>query len=555
MASYKTPDVYVEEISTLPPSVAEVSTAVPVFIGYTEFAMSTVDLKNVPTRISTFLEYKSYFGGPDTTTFAISTQTDNGKTTIGTSSATPSDHKLYYAMDLFYKNGGSDCYVISLGPYKAKAKADFLGALDALEKEDEPTLIVLSEAVSLAGPDYYEICTTALLQCAGLGDRFCILDVPENVAVGVDPIADFRKNIGINNLKYGAAYYPSLNTLLNYIYDDGDVMIGGMQGVNTVSDFRTDANGLRVKYTGAPADSPKVIVRVAGDDIVFTLNDAKTVLTIAGIGTGKSTDDIIAAWAAGAPADTKFGLEKSGTGATNVTAAINSPGAALTVPNAGNNVSLASIKEKYTGLYNSIKQELNKFRVVMPPSPAVAGVYAAVDRDRGVWKAPANVSLNAVISPTSKITADDQERLNVDDNGGQSINAIRSFFGKGTLIWGARTLAGNDNEWRYVSVRRLFNMIEESSKKASYFAVFEPNDATTWLKVKGMIESYLYGLWQQGAMAGSTSQAAYYVNIGLGTTMTQQDILEGRMIVEIGIAAVRPAEFIILRFSHKLQEA
>lgn len=98
-------------------------------------------------------------------------------------------------------------------------------------------------------------------------------------------------------------------------------------------------------------------------------------------------------------------------------------------------------------------------------------------------------------------------------------------------------------------------MIEESAKKASYFAVFEPNDATTWLKVKGMIESYLYGLWQQGALAGSTSQTAYYVNVGLGTTMTQQDILEGRMIVEIGIAAVRPAEFIVLRFSHKLQEA
>jgi phage tail sheath protein FI len=98
-------------------------------------------------------------------------------------------------------------------------------------------------------------------------------------------------------------------------------------------------------------------------------------------------------------------------------------------------------------------------------------------------------------------------------------------------------------------------MVEESTKKASYFAVFEPNNAATWIKVRGMIESYLYGLWQQGALAGSTPKAAYYVNIGLGTTMTPQDILEGRMIIEIGLAAVRPAEFIILRFSHKLQEA
>jgi phage tail sheath protein FI len=104
-------------------------------------------------------------------------------------------------------------------------------------------------------------------------------------------------------------------------------------------------------------------------------------------------------------------------------------------------------------------------------------------------------------------------------------------------------------------VRRLFNTIEESAQKSTAFAVFEANDATTWLKVKAMIEAYLFGLWQQGALAGPTPESAYFVNVGLGKTMTAQDILEGRMIVEIGIAAVRPAEFIILRFMHKLQEA
>jgi phage tail sheath protein FI len=155
----------------------------------------------------------------------------------------------------------------------------------------------------------------------------------------------------------------------------------------------------------------------------------------------------------------------------------------------------------------------------------------------------------------TKITDDEQESLNVDPTAGKSINAIRAFTGKGTMVWGARTLAGNDNEWRYVSVRRLFNMIEESARKATAFAVFEPNDMTTWLKVKGMIESFLYGLWERGALAGPSPAAAYFVNVGLGKTMTTQDILEGRMIVEIGVAAVRPAEFIILRFSHKLQQA
>jgi phage tail sheath protein FI len=177
-----------------------------------------------------------------------------------------------------------------------------------------------------------------------------------------------------------------------------------------------------------------------------------------------------------------------------------------------------------------------------------------VDRDRGVWRAPANVSLNATIGPVSRITDTEQQDLNVDTTAGKSINVVRAFAGKGTLIWGARTLAGNDNEWRYVPVRRLFITIEESTRKASAFAVFEPNDATTWLKVKGMIESYLYSLWERGALAGSKPEAAYYVNVGLGRTMTPQDVLEGRLIVEIGIAAVRPAEFVVLRFMHRLQQ-
>ena len=103
-------------------------------------------------------------------------------------------------------------------------------------------------------------------------------------------------------------------------------------------------------------------------------------------------------------------------------------------------------------------------------------------------------------------------------------------------------------------VRRFFNMVEESVKKATEFVVFEPNDANTWMRTKAMIENYLTGLWRAGALAGAKSDDAFFVNVGLGTTMTSQDILEGRMIIEIGMAAVRPAEFIILKFSHKLQE-
>ncbi|MCP5010801.1 MAG: phage tail sheath family protein, partial [Aestuariibacter sp.] len=190
----------------------------------------------------------------------------------------------------------------------------------------------------------------------------------------------------------------------------------------------------------------------------------------------------------------------------------------------------------------------------LPPSGTIAGIYAAVDSNRGVWKAPANVSINYVVGPAVKLDNSDQDDMNVSTSG-KSVNAIRAFTGKGTLVWGSRTLAGNDNEWRYVPVRRFFVMVEESVKKATEPFVFEPNDANTWVKVKAMIENFLTLQWRAGALQGAKPEEAFFVNVGLGETMTAQDILEGRMIVEIGMAAVRPAEFIILRFSHMMQTA
>lgn len=213
-----------------------------------------------------------------------------------------------------------------------------------------------------------------------------------------------------------------------------------------------------------------------------------------------------------------------------------------------------SIYHAANQLYHQIRNAINALPIVLPPSSTIAGVYATVDSTRGVWKSPANISLSFVRRPTVLLDDQQQENLNLHVTG-KSVNAIRPFTGKGILVWGARTLAGNDNEWRYVSVRRFFNMVEESTKKASEQFVFEPNDANTWTKVRAMIENFLILQWRAGALAGAKTEHAFYVKVGLGQTMTAQDILEGRMIVEIGMAVVRPAEFIILRFSHKMQES
>ncbi|NEQ36049.1 MAG: phage tail sheath family protein [Okeania sp. SIO3I5] len=313
--------------------------------------------------------------------------------------------------------------------------------------------------------------------------------------------------------------------------------------------YRTAPNGLAVTHKGGSGDTPKVTITNGSDDTVTVTTAANQItITIKSADQITTVQDILDEWEVFADPKHGFELKQDGDGSTAVKA-LDEPA------NLINPLPLWYYKTANTGLYNDIKSEISKKRVILPPSSSMAGVYARVDRDRGVWKAPANVSLASVTAPMVKITNEEQEDLNVDSSAGKSVNAIRYFTGKGVLVWGARTLAGNDNEWRYVPVRRLFIYVEESVQQATEFAIFEPNVSVTWLKVKSMIESFLEGLWRQGALAGSTAEQAFFVNVGLGVTMTSQDILEGRMNVEIGLAAVRPAEFIILKFSHKLQEA
>jgi len=212
----------------------------------------------------------------------------------------------------------------------------------------------------------------------------------------------------------------------------------------------------------------------------------------------------------------------------------------------------ASLKNQLPG-YGNIIDMLTTIANTTPPSGAMAGIYAATDNSRGVWKAPANVSVNSVAGMDTVIDAAMQENMNIDTIAGKSVNAIRPFYGEGLVVWGARTLAGNDNNWRYVPVRRFTSFVEESCKRSTKWAVFEPNDANLWVKVRCEIENFLYTQWSAGALAGAKPSDAYYVHCGLGTTMTAQDILNGYLKVLIGMAVVRPAEFIILEYTQILQ--
>lgn len=184
----------------------------------------------------------------------------------------------------------------------------------------------------------------------------------------------------------------------------------------------------------------------------------------------------------------------------------------------------------------------------VPPSGAIAGIYCKTDRERGVWKAPANVILNGVSDVSVRVSDDKQGPMNE-----AGVNVIRYFSDRGVVVWGARTQQDDDN-WRYVPVRRLFDTAERDIKKAMRPVVFEPNSAPTWTRVWAAVDSYLYGIWQKGGLAGNSPEEAYFVRIGKGVTMTEEDINQGKMIVQVGMAAVRPAEFIILQFTQNMAQ-
>jgi len=184
----------------------------------------------------------------------------------------------------------------------------------------------------------------------------------------------------------------------------------------------------------------------------------------------------------------------------------------------------------------------------LPPGGHVLGVYARTDAERGVFKAPANEVLRGAVGLERDVGEGAQDEL-----GRRGVNLIRDFPERGIRVWGARTLS-SDSQWKYVNVRRLFIFLERSIYEGTRWVVFEPNDERLWQRVIDTIRLFLRGQWRSGALAGRTEKEAFFIRCDR-TTMTQDDILNGRLICEIGIATVRPAEFVILRFLQRTAEA
>ena len=179
--------------------------------------------------------------------------------------------------------------------------------------------------------------------------------------------------------------------------------------------------------------------------------------------------------------------------------------------------------------------------VTIPPCGHVAGIYAQTDSTRGVWVAPANVQLAGVTGLSQGLSAADSDTLN-----SRGIDVIRIFRAQGIRVWGARTTTSQDSDYKYISVRRFMIFLEQSIGKGLQWVVFEPNGPALWAVVRSSIQNFLRVVWKQGALQGSTQQEAFFVRCDL-TTMTQNDLDNGRLVCIVGVAPVAPAEFVIIQ--------
>ena len=585
--AYKTPGVYLVEKDAFPGSVVEVATAVPAFIGYTEKTeYNKNSLINKPVRITSFAEYLSIFGGAPSVRYTY--KKDNSNDAKAVLSAKPA-FRLYDSMRIFFQNGGTTCYICSVGGYTVeKEKPDptdntkkitvienneidqevLCKGITPFEKEQEPTLMIVPDAVSLADAGLCANVHTALLaHCNKMQNRFTILDVFEGFTernLEKDCVADFREKVGTMYLNYGASYYPWVKTNVVSSNEASFAIIEPEKddkGQVTGTPYKQLADDLKISVLPDLTDDDyKDLVAAKLENFpadLFPINIEKDFDAVK-----KTLDNVVVPEAKPDDPDDVKNKEKIKAQLNNLCSYLQKNKDLIKIfqrlssfdmtnddPTDLHN-QLMAVCPAYVEMVSQMLDELN----LMAPSAAMAGVYARVDNSNGVWKAPANVSINGVVSTAVNMTNEEQEDLNVPLNG-KAVNAIRYFIGDGIKVWGARTLNGNSLDWRYINVRRTIIMLEESIKQACKAYVFENNTATTWLTMKNMIDNFLNGIWRRGGLAGQTPEDAYEVHVGLGDTMTAEDILEGYLRITVKVALIRPAEFIELTFQQLQQKS
>ncbi|MDD6209572.1 MAG: phage tail sheath C-terminal domain-containing protein [Bacteroidales bacterium] len=494
MGIMKTPGVYIVEKNAFPDAVVEAETAIPAFIGYTEKATDgKISLLNRPRKITSMTEFRLYFGGAPKPKFDFAAAADSSAILSDGKRCAPGriDKYIFYYSLLLFYANGG-------GPCYIVSVGDYATDIEKERLEQGLVLLVKEPEPTL-------------------------VVVPEAVQLEADECYALQSGV----LRHCGYVTKNRFAILD--------VHGGYKGRrdsarDVIEQFREKIGRDFLDFGAAyyPWIHTSVIqeneLSFENLDIVNLQVLLRDELASASLNDDKKMQ--IAAYIDGL----KEGLPDS------------------------EQIVYHKTLLQVSRLYGELMKEMCAVLNLLPVSAAMAGIYTMVDNTKGVWKAPANVGITRAVCPSVDISHEEQEGLNVPFNG-KSVNAIRMFPGEGIKVWGARTLDGNSLDWRYINVRRTMIMLQESVKNAVRAYIFEPNDANTWICLRSMISNFLNGIWKRGGLAGAVPEDAYSVHVGLGDTMTPEDILEGVLRVTVLVAVVRPAEFIEFTIEQKVQKS
>jgi phage tail sheath protein FI len=523
MPTYTAPGVYVEEVPSSQKVLSAAPTAVAAFVGFTERAPG--DDPNdpqglAPRLVTSWSQFESLYGG-----FAPGCM-------------------LPLSVYGYFANGGSIAYICRVPnsePAGQPARAELPAADRAL---GSPLKI---ESVDPDADITVEIATEDAGDAAADGPAPFTL----TVLLAGEPVESFP------NLDF-AAGERNVKTVVNKTSTKIKVDVALDKGVDLASQLEVLRPGRYALQKAAPVPVPVTGRKFAGSE---SARNGINGLSVASDVTMVVVPDLITA-ATGADGKVDLNLWKSVQ--TALISHCEQNGNRMAILDAPPGMSPQQIKDwrsdvamydsAFAALYypwikvdNPIGVNGNS-EMLIPPSGHIAGVWARTDETRGVWKAPANDTIRGVLDIERSVSQNEQSLLNP-----IGINCIRPFGTRGIRIWGARTLS-SDTDWRYINVRRLFNMIETTILEGTQYAVFEPNDVNLWEGVKRTLNGFLRGLWSAGALFGASADQAFYVKCDAETN-PPESIDEGKLVVEVGIAPVKPAEFVVFRISQQKQIA
>lgn len=572
MAEYLSPGVYVEEFDSAPVPMEGVSTSTTGFIGLAERG----PVGGLPVLLTNFSEFTRKFGG-----FLSESQFGDKR-------------YLAYAVQQYFVNGGSRCYVARVSPSDAKASS--------YTKEGDVTLTVNAKnpgawgdklSVSFAPASKAKTQILEVKEVEGKGKYYA---VKSNIGFSAGDVVMFSDGENKEYNKVVSAEQGMLKFEEDFQADVVDTQLLATKVITTCEvnmevkfadvvetydevSFNIDSPN----YIGNKAAKSELVeIVVSGDGGIaspFQLlsGDEEGVYSITLAGGSDGSQEQV-------DAGVFVGVDQGPGKRTGIQAFVDNtevsimavPG--ITDPNVQLSLvahceNLASrfaildapqdkktttdimthkdmIDSQYAALYHPwliVYDPLAKKNSAVPPSGSMAGIFARTDSQRGVHKAPANEIVRGCTGLDCDYNAAEQGILNP-----KGVNLIRAFQGQGIRVWGARTCSSN-KLWKYINVRRLFIFLEESIKANTNWVVFEPNHPVLWARVKRTIENFLTNVWRNGALAGTSPEEGYFVDIG-PNTMTQDDIDNGRLICVIGVAAVNPAEFVIFRITQKTNE-